>query len=464
MPFTSYQLILQKLKLTSLLAFFTKGHERSINIKKNILGSFLIRVIAILIGFVQLPLTLHYLDPTNYGIWLTLSSLLAWFSFLDIGLGHGLRNKFAEAVAKNDAASAKSYISTTYAIIAIIAAIAYGVFLVINQFLNWSVILNAPPEMQGELSLIAFYFFTGFCLSFFIKLISTILVADQKPALNELLSLIMSLLTLAAVIFLKETTEGSLLKIVIAFSFIPIAVKIIASIYLFSKNYKEYRPSFKFVNFKYARDLTSLGIKFFIIQISGVIMYSTDNMIITQILGPSHVVPYNIAYKYFGIATMIFMIIATPFWSGFTQAYNVNDMGWIRNTVKKLNNLSKFFIAGVVIMVAISTTVYKLWVGDIIEVPLLLSIFMGLYVSMMIWGMPFVFFINGVGKIKLQLYYGIGQALLNIPLSIFLAKNFGLGASGVILATLICNFSAIILWPTQYKKIIMNKAYGIWNK
>ena len=33
---------------------------------------------------------------------LTLSSIIGWFAFFDIGFGNGLRNKFAEAIAKGD--------------------------------------------------------------------------------------------------------------------------------------------------------------------------------------------------------------------------------------------------------------------------------------------------------------------------------------------------------------------------
>ena len=46
-----------------------------------------------------MPLTIDFVNPTQYGIWLTLSSLLAWFSFFDIGLSLGFRNRFAQAKA-----------------------------------------------------------------------------------------------------------------------------------------------------------------------------------------------------------------------------------------------------------------------------------------------------------------------------------------------------------------------------
>ena len=68
--------------------FFTKGHKRSLEAKKNIIGSLLIKGCSIAIGLVAVPLTINYINPAQYGIWLTLSSMIAWFSFFDIGFTH----------------------------------------------------------------------------------------------------------------------------------------------------------------------------------------------------------------------------------------------------------------------------------------------------------------------------------------------------------------------------------------
>src|SRR5437868_2015111 len=92
--------------------FFTKGHQRSLEAKKNIIGSLVIKGISIAIGLILVPLTIHYINPSQYGIWLALSSMIAWISFFDIGFTHGLRNKFAEAKAKADKDAARVYIST----------------------------------------------------------------------------------------------------------------------------------------------------------------------------------------------------------------------------------------------------------------------------------------------------------------------------------------------------------------
>ena len=132
------QLMKDKLLIpfTFLNNILSKGHHRSIKAKKNIIASFVIRGFSIAISLIVVPLTIDYINPSRYGIWLTLSSIVAWFSFFDIGLSQGLRNKFAEAKAKGDDELARVYVSTTYAILGIIFFIVWLIFLIVNQFLR----------------------------------------------------------------------------------------------------------------------------------------------------------------------------------------------------------------------------------------------------------------------------------------------------------------------------------------
>ena len=80
--------------------FLNSGHDRSIRAKKNVFISLGIRFIDILTGLILVPVSLNYLDPQRYGIWLTIESIVGWFILFDIGLGNGLKDKFAEAVRR----------------------------------------------------------------------------------------------------------------------------------------------------------------------------------------------------------------------------------------------------------------------------------------------------------------------------------------------------------------------------
>lgn len=81
------------------IAKFFSGNARTVLLKKNIIGSLLLKGISIIISFLVVRLTIDFVNPTQYGIWIALSSLMAWFFFFDIGFTHGFRNRFAEAKA-----------------------------------------------------------------------------------------------------------------------------------------------------------------------------------------------------------------------------------------------------------------------------------------------------------------------------------------------------------------------------
>lgn len=416
-----------------------------------------------LIGFILVPLTIGYINEEQYGIWLTLSSVVGWFTFFDFGLGNGLRNRLAEAMAKGDREMGRIYVSSAYAIIGFVSVSILAVFLLINPLLNWSKILNASGQMGQDLSLVAIVVVSFFSTSFVLKLVYIIFTADQQPSLSGFYNMIANLLSLFLIIVLIQSTEGSLVYLALALGLSPVVVLIGANVVAFTGKYRDFLPGISYVRREHFKELVSLGAQFFIIQISATILFSTDNMIITQLLGPAAVTPYNIAYKYFGIATQGFAIICLPFWSAYTEAYIKRDIQWIKSTNQKLLKVWRLLAVGSLILFLFSRPFYHFWVPSV-EVPVLLSILMMVYVIEVSWGSIYVTFLNGVSKVRLQLVSGFVSAVVNIPLSIFFARTCKLGSAGIILATITCLFFSHIISAIQYNRIITEKANGIWNR
>ncbi|MFH1119583.1 MAG: oligosaccharide flippase family protein [Bacteroidota bacterium] len=450
--------------LQILKGYLNRGHQRSQNIKKNILYSVFIKGGSIVISFLLVPLTLGYLGAVDYGIWLTLSSVVAWFGFFDIGLGNGLRNKFAEALALGNRELARSYVSTTYFGLSLIFGLLWLIFMVVSFFLDWNLIFNAPPNESQNLHILVVYVFSLFLIRFVLKLLSVIIIADQRPAISNTFDPLSNVISLIVIYILTITTRGSLMYLGIAVTASPVIVLALASVYFFRRDYREYRPSFAFVRLNQLKELTGLGFRFFLIQIAVLVIFSTDNMIIAQELGPEQVTPYNIAFRYFNSVTMAFAIIMTPLWSAYTQAYTKNDIPWIRNITRKLTRFWLLILLTVILMIAISGPFYSVWVGDKVKIPFLITLFMGIFILISTWNNVYVYFINGTGKIRLQLYSSIIAAAVNIPVSIYFARDLKLGAAGVIIATCICLFPGTILAPVQYFKILNKTAGGIWLK
>jgi len=417
-----------------------------------------------MVQLLLVPITINYLNSTNYGIWVTLTSLIAWFGFFDIGLGNGLRNRFAEAIAKNDHELAKTYVSTTYAIIVIIISIVLILFYCINNFLDWSVILNTgtDPDLRRELSLLAIIVFTSFGFNFVLKLISVILNADQRPAQASLFDLIGKTLALMLIYILTRVSEGSLLLFGFVYCCVSPAVLAISTIWFFNGKYRPYSPSLKWIDFSKAGDLLNLGIRFFLIQIAAVILFQTNNIIISQIFGPAMVTPYNVAFKYFSVIMMGFMIIIGPFWSAFTEAWTIKDIDWVSRIMNKLMKFWILVLAGGIAMLLLSRIAFRIWIGNDFSVPKSISILTLAWILLNAWNGIFSQFLNGIGKIKLQLYLGMTAALINIPLAVFLGKF--LGIAGVLLANVFLGTITAFIGPIQYRKIITFSAKGIWNK
>ena len=448
----------------SLKTFVTAGHSRSIKAKKNILALFFIKGISIATSFILVPLTINYLTPVNYGIWLTLYSIISWFGLLDIGLGNGLRNKFAEAIAKDDKKSARIYLSTAYAILAIIMGAACLLFFLLNHFFNWSQILNVSTIKAVELGKLAGIVFGFFCMQMVVKLISSVLLAIQKTALSGAINTICSIISLLVIYILTKTTSGSLIYLAISIGLINIAVPLLVSFWFYHYSFRDYSPSWKYVDFAYAKGLMNLGWMFFLFQSTALIVVATDNIIISQLFSPADVTPYNIALKYFTPITLVFSLISAPLWSAYTESYAQKDMEWIKRITNKMMRIWLLIFVAAIPMVILSDFAYGIWVGNQIKISMSLTIMIAIFVLLSSWNQIFGNFINGVGKLRLGFYLTIFTALVNIPLSIFLAKYAGFGVAGIMAASCISLLPDIIFMPIQYFKIVNNKATGIWNK
>jgi len=447
---------------TYITNFFTKGHKRSLEAKKNIAASFIIKGFSIIISLILVPLTIDYVNPTRYGIWLTLSSLIVWFNFFDIGFGNGLRNKLAEAKAKGDFSKAQTYVSTTYAFFLLIFATVWVAFFVANYFINWAIVLNAPKEMANELSVLALIVFSYFCLQFVFKTINIVMIADQKPAKSAFFDMLGQAIALAVIFILTKSTQGSLIKLGLALGGIPVLVLILSSIWFYNHEYKLFRPKLSGVKFSEGKSIMGIGIQFFIIQVAALVIFETNNIVIAQICGPRSVTIYNIAFKYFGIISMVFMIIMTPFWSAYTEAYVRGDKLWMIKTLKKLEKILLLFLLGGVLLLAVSKYMFWLWIGDKVQIPMSVSITMLLYFSIFIVLNLYIYIINGIGKIRLQLIFNVTLAIINLPLIIVLGHWFGL--TGVIIGNVLTLLPHAIYCPIQLRRLIHGTAKGIWNE
>lgn len=432
------------------------------NIRINIFESFLLKGCSILIQFILVPLTLHYLDINIYGVWLTVTSIVLWLSFFDIGFSQGLRNKLTEALANNDYSLGKQLVSTTYITLTAIF-IPLGIILVfIIPHINWCSFLNISEEYQSQITEVMYILTVCFCIQMIVSTISSVLFAYQKVALSNSFNVIGNFISIIFIYILTKTTKPSMVYLSLAVYLAPIIILIIASIYLYSNKLSNIRPCLHYFNKDLVKSIFGLGIKFFVINIQVIVMYQTTNILISNISSPSDVSTYNIAYRYIGSGLMILNIILTPYWPAFTDAFTRNDYNWMRKEYKKVCKVYFYILGLVILMLACSPIVYKLWIGNSKIVPWNMTISIAIYTIINSWLAVQLNLINGIGKIKLQTIVTATGMFLHIPLSLFLGKF--VGAIGVVISMSILSFIYAIIFTLQLNKILRQQAFGIWSK
>lgn len=443
---------------------FIGTDSRSKKMYKNTVAMIGIRGVSMILTLISAPIMLHHVDRADYGVLLTLTSIVGWVGYMDVGLGNGLRNKLPEFLAKGDFHSAKKIVSSCYVTLAIYVALIIVIFLMVSPFVDWLGVLNSPTSDAGEIRGLTNVVFIAFCIQFLFGLINSILFAYQMPAFQSLFTFVgqfIALIALVIQVYVFDVT--SVLQIGAVNSIIPPLVLFWGSIGLFRTKLKEIAPSFKLFEFKSVGSILSLGLKFFVLQMITIVLFQANSIIIARVVSPEAVVEYNLAFKYVSLLTMIFTIVITPVWSATTDAYVRKDFEWINKTLSFSRKvcIASIFIG--VLMVLASKFVYGMWLGrGSIDINYSTTGLILLYISFEMLYKVYGTIINGTGKVFAQIILTGVIAIIYIPLAILLGKLFGL--SGVLIANAIV-FALNYLWSkVQCNKLISQTATGIWNK
>lgn len=432
----------------------TNASWRTKNYIAQVFGSVGYKGLAILCSFLSVPLTLNSLGAEEFGVWSTLFSLVSWLVFFDVGVGNGLKNKVAELLSHGNYAKARLYIAAGYTFISLISILLFILLYGLSLLIPWQDVFNTRSIPSAELKSIIGVVLFLMILNFSIGLINSVLSADQKSSMIALGQLGSNLIFLLSVYTLNHYKLMSLSYVSYAFGLSQLASNIILSFFYF-RHTPDLRPYFIYSH-SHVRPLLKTGLGFFIIQIAMLILFASDKIMIAQLFRPEDVASYDLIYKILSVIIFTHGFILAPLWSAFTNAYHTNDIAWILDTIKKQLLIFLLVIMLVIILaINIEYLIHK-WVGSseaYIDFKLVCAI--GLFVVVTSWNNIFATFLNGVGELKLQYYLAAFAAVLNIPLSIGLARLTELGVSSIVIGSVVSQLLAAIFLPlkTKYKLI-----------
>lgn len=432
-------------------------NKRSSIVVKNALISLVLKGFSVFFGFISISLFLKAVPSKEYGLILTITSIVSWVSFFDIGIGNGLRNKLGIAIAENNMLLGKKYVSTAYFYVTAFFSGFFVLYAACYRFINWPQILKIDTAHFANLDIYILIIIFLFVIRFVLQLIGVVLLADQKSYLNDSIMPIANVAVLLfyfVFLYFHWLNFITLLFIIVAS---PVIVLLGFSVYLFSTQYKSLKPSYKFVDKNLRKDLLGLGIKFFVLQITSLVIFSTSNILIARIFDLNFVTNYNIGYKYYNVTVLIFAIFITPFWGAFTNAWHQGDFHWIKGVIKKALVVNTGLLLINFVQFLLYAFVCKIWLGKVIEFDNWFIFSLVLYNFVCCYNNIFAYFLNSVGMINIQMYCAVAGGIINIPLTFWFARHTGLGLASINAANIISLLPSSVFTTIQTVKLLRSK-------
>jgi O-antigen/teichoic acid export membrane protein len=281
---------------------------------------------------ITVPLTLSYLGTERYGMWMTISSLIAVLSFADLGMGNGLLNAVAHAHGRGDVRAIRSYVSSGFAILSVVACCVLVGFAVAYPWVTWAKIFNANGALaQSEAGPALATFVALFAINIPLGVVGRVQVGLQQSFRASLWQCAGSLAGLASMLAVIRLQAGLPWLVAAAFGPPALAAALNTVLYL-GRTRVDLRPRFADVSRGTVKHVAKTGVLFLILQLVAAVAYASDNLVIAQMLGASAVADYAIPEKLFSLIAMALAMMLAPLWPAYGEALARGVRLWVRRS------------------------------------------------------------------------------------------------------------------------------------
>ncbi len=290
------------------------------------------KVVTAATTLITVPLALNYLGTERYGLWMAISSIMAMLTFADLGMGNGLLNAIAEADGKGDRAAARRSVSSAFFVLSSIAAGVIGITALLGPVLPWPRIFNVTShQAMQEAAPTAIVLAICFALNLPLDMVQRVQYGFQEGFRNNLWQCGAAVAGLVAVVVAVREHVG-LPALVAALAGTPLAIQTLNWLTHFTVIRPWLFPRLRHLHWPTAASLTRTGLSFLVLNACIILGYSSDSIIITQMLGPAAVADYAIVQKLF-YSTHVSEFFIAPLWPAFGEALARGDHNWIRKTI-----------------------------------------------------------------------------------------------------------------------------------
>lgn len=437
-----------------------RSRERHRRVALTALASALAKIISVGTALISVPLTLHYLGPERYGLWMTISSLVAILAFADLGIGNGLLNAISAAHGRDDRAAIRRFVSSGFVVLGAVAALLLLLFFTVYRHVPWPALFNVQTELaRQEVGPAVAVFFTCFALAIPVTIVQRVQSALQRGFLAALWQCGASTLGLVGVIVAIHY-QASLPWLVLAFVGAPLLASALNSLLFFGRMQPEIAPARNAVSREAGLQLVRTGGLFLVLQLVAAVAYSSDSIVIAQLLGASAVAKYAVPERMFSLVTLVLWMVLAPLWPAYGEAIARGDLVWVRRTLKR--SLALAFAATMLLsatFVVFGKFLIGLWVGPAFDTSMLLLVALGVWKILEGCGGALAVFLNGAHVVRTQIIVSMMTMVVAIALKLILVPMIGISGT-VVASTIAFTICSLIPYAFLMPNIIKKTTSG----
>lgn len=403
------------------------------------------RLVALAIALATIRLGVHYLGASRYGLWMTVTSVTAFLTFSDLGIGNAIINRMSAAFASHEQERARREVSSATAVLSGVAVVVLVVGAGLLPLLAWDRVYNVHGLAAGEAGPATLAVVACFALLLPLGLVQKVQLGFQDGAIANLWLMGGNLLGLLLLLACISNGVG-LPWLVLAVAGGPVVATGLNWMqeFVFSRPWLRPRPSG--VELQVGLGLARTGFLFLGLQIASAVAFSSDNFIATQVLGPVAVAQYSTAQRLFVVLPALLSVAALSLWPAYSEALVRADRPWIRRTlVRSAAVVIGVTALGSTVILAASPLLFSFLIGGALVPPITLSIGFAVWAVLYALGNVVSMLLNAANVITFQLITAALMAVSAILLKIEFARLFGV--AGIVWAAVIA-YGLVSMVPT----------------
>ncbi len=416
------------------------------------------KAVVLAVNALTIPITIRYLGTEAFGVWVTISTILSMLLVLDLGVANSLTNFLSEAYAQDSRGHASTYATTALALVSGFALVLGLAGWLLWPWLHWESLFHLTGSSVGG-ALVGRAVAAAFLVFLFglpASLAPKILGGYQELRAASLFQAFGAVCNLLSVLVLTRLHAG-LVALVTASSAALVLANLLCLLWIWAFHKPWLTPKLSHFSRGAARRMVQSGSEFFVLQLASLVVFNSDNLVVTHYLGPVQVASYSVAWRLVGYAMVAQTLMAPSLWPAFSEAFSRGDLAWIRRTFARTLWLTMGLAVAFCTFFALGgRTLIALWASRS-AVPS-----EQLLLLMCAWTLICTFMNNtsmvlvSKGETRLQAYLSLLAAALNLALSIFWVQR--IGASGVILGTVVSYVLLLIVPQTwQVARVLRGK-------